>query len=103
MAKAPVLKTGGRKPLQVRILCPPSTHPGRFMHAVVALVLSLSASGQTQYDTVFDQIKNLAPQPNAVAAVHGLVLHRDVMELHLDEGVAYQLTPVAGRTTAIAF
>lgn len=23
MAKAPVLKTGGRKPLQVRILCPP--------------------------------------------------------------------------------
>src|SRR5437899_11693116 len=22
-----VLKTGGRKPLQVRILCPPSTHP----------------------------------------------------------------------------
>jgi len=73
------------------------------MHAVVALVLSLSASVQTQYDTVFDQIKNLAPQPDAVAAVHGLVLHRDVMELHLDDGVAYQLTPVAGRTAAIAF
>ena len=28
MAKAPVLKTGGRKPLQVRILCPPLTDPG---------------------------------------------------------------------------
>jgi hypothetical protein len=27
MAKAPVLKTGGRKPLQVRILCPPSRGP----------------------------------------------------------------------------
>ena len=27
MAKAPVLKTGGRKPLQVRILCPPLTAP----------------------------------------------------------------------------
>ena len=27
MAKAPVLKTGGRKPLQVRILCPPLTSP----------------------------------------------------------------------------
>ena len=26
MAKAPVLKTGGRKPLQVRILCPPLYH-----------------------------------------------------------------------------
>jgi hypothetical protein len=33
MAKAPVLKTGGRKPLQVRILCPPSSSAlfvGRF-------------------------------------------------------------------------
>src|SRR2546428_4987770 len=33
MAKAPVLKTGGRKPLQVRILCPPSTHPARRSYA----------------------------------------------------------------------
>src|SRR5881394_310607 len=73
------------------------------MHAVVALVLAFSASVQTPYDTVFDQIKNLAALPNAVAAVHGLVLHRDVLELHLDDGVAYQLTPVAGRTTAIAW
>jgi hypothetical protein len=73
------------------------------MHAVVALLLALSAPVQTQYDTVFDQIKNLAPQSNAAASVHGLVLHRDVMELHLDDGVAYRLTPVAGRTTAIAF
>src|SRR5256885_17139092 len=73
------------------------------MHAVVALVLAFSASVQTPYDTVFDQIKDLAPLPNAVAPVHGLILHRDVMELRLDDGVAYRLTPVAGRTTAIAF
>ena len=73
------------------------------MHAVIALVLAFSASVQTPYDSVFDQIKSLAPLPNTVAPVHGLVLHRDVLELHLDDGVAYQLTPVAGRTTAIAF
>ncbi len=73
------------------------------MHAVVALVLACSASAQTPYDTVFDQIKNLAPLPNAAAPVHGVVLRRDVMELHLDDGVAYQLTPVAGRPTAMAW
>jgi hypothetical protein len=73
------------------------------MHAVVALVLAFSTSVQTPYDTVYDQVKNLAPLPNAAAAVHGLVLHRDVLELRLDDGVAYQLTPVAGRPTAIAW
>ena len=73
------------------------------MHAVVALVLAFSASVQTPYDTVFDQIKSLAPLPNAAASVHGLTLHRDVMQLKLDDGVAYRLTPVAGRTTAIAW
>jgi len=73
------------------------------MHVVVSLLLAFSASVQTPYDTVFDQIKNLAPLPNAVAPVHGLVLQRDVMELRLDDGVAYQLTPVNGRTTAIAW
>ena len=73
------------------------------MHAVVAFVLAFSASVQTPYDTVFDQIKNLARLPNAAAPVHGVVLRRDVMELRLDDGVAYQLTPVAGRTMAIAW
>src|SRR3989442_3575991 len=72
------------------------------MH-VVALVLALSASVQTPYDTVFEQIKNLAPLGNAVAPVHGLVLHRDVLELRLDDGYASQLTPVGGRPVGIAF
>jgi hypothetical protein len=72
------------------------------MHAVVALVLALAAA-QTPYDTVFDQIKNLSPVSNAVAPVHGLVLRRDVMELRLDDGFAFQLSPVAGRTAGIAF
>jgi len=72
------------------------------MHAVVTLVLALTAA-QTPYDTVFDQLRSLAPLPAAVAPVHGLVLHRDVMELRLDDGFAFRLSPVAGRTAGIAF
>ncbi len=73
------------------------------MYAVVAVLLTLGTTVQTPYDTVFDQIRNLAPQRDAVAPVHGLVLRRDVMELHLDDGWAFQLTPIAGRPAAIAF
>ena len=72
------------------------------MLAVVALLSSLSAA-QTPYDTVFDQVRSLAPRPDAVAPVHGLILHRDVLDLRLDSGFAFQLTPVAGRPAAIAF
>jgi hypothetical protein len=72
------------------------------MHAVVAVVLALSASAQTPYDTVFEQIKGLAPQSNAVAPIHGLVLRRDVLRLRFDSGTAYLLTPVSGRTVGIA-
>jgi len=55
------------------------------------------------YDSVFDQLKNLAPVRSGVAVVRGLTLHRDVMTLTLDSGLAYLLTPVAGRTVGIAF
>ncbi len=72
------------------------------MHAVFAFVLALSASVQTPYDTVFEQINGLAPQRNTVAPIHGLVLHRDVLRLRFDSGSAYLLTPVSGRTVGIA-
>ena len=72
------------------------------MHAVVALFVALSAV-QTPYDTVYDQLKNLATLPNGVAAVHGVVLRRDAMELRLDDGFAFQLTPVGGRPIGIAY
>jgi len=72
------------------------------MFAVVALLSSIAAA-QTPYDTVFDQVRSLAPKPDAVAPVHGLILHRDVLELRLDSGYAFQLTPVAGRPAGIAF
>jgi len=55
------------------------------------------------YDSVFDQLKSLAPVRSGVAVVRGLTLRRDVMTLTLDSGLAYLLTPVAGRTVGIAF
>ncbi len=72
------------------------------MVAVTSLLLALTAA-QTPYDTVFDQLKNLAPVATAVAPVHGFMLRRDVLELKLDDGFAIKLTPVAGRTVGIAF
>ncbi|HEV8399560.1 MAG TPA: M1 family aminopeptidase [Gemmatimonadales bacterium] len=64
--------------------------------------LALVAAAQS-YDSVFDQLKNLAPVRSGVAVVRGLTLRRDVMTLQLDSGFAYLLTPVAGRTVGIAF
>ena len=72
------------------------------MHVVIGFVLALTAT-QTAYDSVYDQVKALAPQLDAIAPVTGLVLRRDVMELRLDSGTAYLLTPVAGRIMGIAF
>ena len=72
------------------------------MFAVAAFVLAASALQQTAYDTVFDQIKNLQPSSTA-APVRGLILRRDVLELKLDSGTAYLLTPVGDRTVGIAF
>ena len=59
--------------------------------------------GADSYDTVFNQIKKLAPRSDRVATVHNLVLHRDVLELRLDAGSLYLLTPVAGRNVGVAF
>ncbi|HZE93633.1 MAG TPA: M1 family aminopeptidase [Gemmatimonadales bacterium] len=71
------------------------------MHPVVGLVLALTT--QTAYDTVYEQVKGLTPQLDAVAPITGLVLRRDVMELRLDSGSAYLLTPVAGRIMGVVF
>jgi hypothetical protein len=76
-----------------------------FAAVLLACVPALT-QGQTpaeSYDSVFNQLKNLAPVRTAVAPVRGLVLHRDVMELRLDSGFAYVLSPVNGRTVGVAF
>jgi len=43
-----------------------------------------------------------SPRRDAVASIHGLVLHRDVLQLRFAFGTAYLLTPVSGRTVGIA-
>src|ERR1044072_624188 len=71
------------------------------MHPVIAVLLALSAF-QTPYDTVFDQVKSLAPRADAAAPVRGLGLHRDVLERRFDAGAACLLPPVSGRTVGVA-
>lgn len=73
------------------------------MNAVVAVLLSVAAAQQTAYDSVYDQLKALAPLRDAVAPVKNVVFRRDAMELRLESGKAYLLTPVSGRTIGIAF
>ncbi len=74
------------------------------MNAAVALLFAVSAvSQQAAYDSVFDQLRALAPLSDAVAPVNNVVLRRDAMELRLESGTAYLLTPLAGRTIGIAF
>lgn len=74
------------------------------MNAVAAVLFAVSASTQQiAYDSVFTGLKGLAPLSNAVAPVKDVVLHRDAMELRLESGSAYLLTPLSGRTIGIAF
>jgi len=75
----------------------------------VALTLApaRAAPGQTpaaqSYEPVFEELRKLAPRTDRAATVRGLVLRRDVLELRLDSGALYLLTPVAGRTVGAAF
>ena len=69
----------------------------------LALMLAPPAPAQTTYDTVFNQLKRLAPSAERVATVRGLILRRDVMELRLDSGAVHLLTPVAGGTVGVMF
>lgn len=73
------------------------------LSAALTLTLALPARAQTTYDTVFNQLKSLAPGADRVATVRGLVLRRDVMELRFDSGTVHLLTPVAGRTVGLWF
>src|SRR2546423_2938417 len=72
------------------------------MLALIIGCLTVSAPAQTPYDSAFEQFKGLTATTSR-AAVRNVVLRRDVMELRLDSGFAYLLTPIAGRTLGIAF
>ena len=71
--------------------------------AAVLVVSVLAPQSPSPYDSVFDQLKRLAPRPDAIAPVDNVVLHRDAMQLRLESGTGYLLTPLSGRTVGIAF
>ena len=67
-------------------------------------VLALSpAQGQDDYQRAFEEVRKLAPRPDRVATVAGLVLRRDAAEFRLAEGTLALLTPVSGRTVGAVF
>ncbi len=55
------------------------------------------------YEVVFEELMELGPTSDGVAAVSDLTITRDVATLHLQSGTIYLLTPVAGRTVAAVF
>jgi len=71
------------------------------MYTVLTLVVAATTLQGSTSDSVFERLRNLAP--DAIAPVKNVVLKRDAMELRLDSGYAYLLTPVSGRTIGIAF
>ncbi|HET8713710.1 MAG TPA: M1 family aminopeptidase [Gemmatimonadales bacterium] len=72
------------------------------MNAAFVALLAAAAQ-QSPYDSVFEQLKSIAPLRDSVAAVRNVVLRRDAMELRLESGTAFLLTPLSGRTIGIAF
>lgn len=75
---------------------------------VVTLLCTGSAAAQaqqsaTEYDSVYAELARLAPVDGQVAEVHDLVIRRDVGELVLTSGQLVVLSPVGGRTVAVAF
>ena len=56
-----------------------------------------------QYEALVDELHRVAPRDDRVATVRNLVLRRDAIEFHLDQGHLYLFTPLAGRTVAAVF
>ena len=56
-----------------------------------------------QYDSVFQQLRHLAPSSARIATVRNLTLRRDVLTLVLEDGTLLEATPVAGRPVAAVF
>jgi len=77
---------------------------GAAQHPDTGIAPPLAVLGAADaYEPVFDQLRSLAPRGDRVAAVHGLVLQRDAIHFHLDQGELYFLSPVAGRTVGALF
>ena len=56
-----------------------------------------------RYEPLFDELHRIAPRDDRVATVRNLVLRRDAIEFHLEQGQLYLFTPLADRTVAAVF
>lgn len=70
---------------------------------VPAPVTGATARRADSYDSVFDELRGIAPLGDRLAPVHDLTLRRDAIEFRLQDGYLYLLTPVAGRTIGAGF
>jgi peptidase M1-like protein len=70
---------------------------------IPAMAVAQQPGAADRYDPIFDQLRNIAPRRDRSAAVHDLVLRRDAIEFHLDQGGISLLTPVGGRTVGAVF
>jgi len=59
-------------------------------------------SGPT-YESVYQELMDLTPRYDKIAAVNGLTLQRDVATFTMHQGVMYLLSPAGGRTVAALF
>jgi hypothetical protein len=75
---------------------------------VLSAALALQSSGRQwpsaeRYEPLFEELRNIGPRSDRVATVRNLVLRRDAIEFHLEQGRLYLFTPLAGRTVAAVF
>jgi hypothetical protein len=61
------------------------------------------AASADRYETVFAALQSMAPRGDRVATVRSVTLKRDAIVLHLDDGLLFLTTPVAGRTIGAVF
>lgn len=74
-----------------------------YLLLIPAIAVAQQPGGADRYDPIFDQVRNIAPRRDRSAPVRDLVLRRDAIEFHLDQGEISLLTPVGGRTVGAVF
>lgn len=63
----------------------------------------LRRTAAERYAPVFEELRRIEPRSDRAAQVRNVLVRRDAIEFHLDQGELYPLTPVAGRTVGAVF
>ena len=81
----------------------PFSQVAAFVLAAIILHAPGVRAQAAELDSAYAALKALGPVPDQVAEVQNLVLRRDAGEFTLEAGRLVLLTPVGGRTAAVAF